>query len=129
MMFVVPTGAVQPVDGRLGGALVGLQQPGRKMGEVRQRACGTQTLESIDQFVAVLAPAHHHRRYLPVALQGPRHGPFRLRQMQTIAAVVFANLVTTQLSQVVVSPVQHRPNVNAPRGANQYGKLISGLSL
>jgi hypothetical protein len=101
-------GAIQPVDSCLGGALIGLQQPGGEMREVRQAACRAQALESIDQFVAFLAPAHHHRGQLPIALQRPRHGPFRLREVESITAVVFTDLVHGEGQRTLLYPAQHR---------------------
>src|SRR5271157_1209984 len=94
------------------------------MGDVC-RARRTQPFEAINELVALLALAHYHGRQLPVALQRPRHGALRLRQVQAIAAVVFADCLAFQLQHVLVGPTQHRLNVRAAPGIDQYGKLIS----
>ena len=44
-------------------------------------SAGAEAFETVDQFVAVLAPAHHDWRQLPIALQRPRHGAFRFRHV------------------------------------------------
>ena len=97
------------------------------MRDLRQAACRAQAFESVDQFVAFLAPAHHHGRQLPIALQRPRHGAFRFRHVQAIASVVFADLLAFQIEQIVVGPAQHsRPflagqvECKPVAGADQY---------
>src|ERR1019366_1131127 len=85
--------AIQPVDGRLRLTLIGLHEPRRQTRDLRQSAYGAQTFETVDQFVAVLAPAHDDGRQLPIALQRPRHGAFRFRHVQAIVSVVFADLL------------------------------------
>jgi hypothetical protein len=78
---VTAPGAIQPVDGGFRRALIGLHEPRRQTRDLRQTAYGTQAFETVDQFVALLAPAHDDRRQLPVALQRPRHGAFRFRHV------------------------------------------------
>ena len=95
------------------------------MRHARQRARRGQPFESVDQFVTFLPPADDDRRQLPVTFQRPRHGPFRFRQVQAIAAIVFADIAAFQFPHVLVGPAQHRLNVRAPAGVNQYVKLIS----
>ncbi len=95
------------------------------MRQARQTARRAQPLESINQLVAFLAPAHHYRRQLPVAFQRPRHGSFGFRQVQAIASIVFADLLAFQLQQILVGPALHRLTVIAAPGADQYVKLIS----
>ena len=56
------TGAVEPVDGGFRRPLVGLQQTSRKILHLDQTARRSETLETVDQFVTLLAQAHHHRR-------------------------------------------------------------------
>ena len=51
------------------------------MRDLRQTARGAQAFETVDQLVALLAPAHDNWRQLPVALQRPRHGGFRFRHV------------------------------------------------
>src|SRR6202049_1863643 len=94
------------------------------MGDV-YRARRAQPLEAIDDLLALLTLAYHHGRQLPVALQRPHHGSLRLRKVQAIAAVVFADGLAFQLQHVLVGPTQHRLNVRAVPGVDQYGKLIS----
>src|SRR5581483_4586399 len=43
-----------------------------------------------------------------------------------IAPVVLADFLACQLQQALVRPTQHRLNVIAPAGGDQYVKLISG---
>src|SRR5207302_1589975 len=100
-------------------------QPGPEMRQARLTARRAQPLESIDQLVAFLTPAHHHRRQLPVTFQRPRHGSFGFRQVQAIASVVFADLLAFQLQQILVGPTLHKLTVIAAPGADQYVKLIS----
>ena len=107
-----PAGAIEPIDGRLGRALIGLQKSGRQMGDVC-RARRAQPLEPIDEFIALLALAHHHGRQLPVALQRPRHGSLCLRQVQAIAAVVFADGLAFHEAQPALTKT--RPRGRPPR--------------
>ena len=88
--------------------IVGLQEPGRENFHRPQNAHRSQTFETVDKFQAALAPAHHHRRQLTVALQRPRHGTFRFRLVQAIAPVVLTDLATLQIRQTVLRPAQHR---------------------
>ena len=94
-------GAIQPVDGGLRRPLVGLHEPGRQMLDLRQAAHRAQAFETVDQFVALLAAAHHHRRQLPIPLQRSRHGAFRFRHVQAIASVVFADFLALQIEQIL----------------------------
>ena len=57
-----PTGAIESVNGGFYGVLVRFHQPRRKMIDLRQTACRSEALESIDQFIPLVAAAHHHRR-------------------------------------------------------------------
>jgi hypothetical protein len=41
-------------------------------------------------------------------IKRPCHGPFRLRQVQPITAVVFANLLHRELQRTILDPAQHR---------------------
>jgi len=74
-------GRIQPVDGGFRRALIDLLQPGRQPRDLRQSAYRAQAFETVDPFVAVLAPAHDDWRQLPIALQRPRHGAFRFRHV------------------------------------------------
>src|SRR5208282_6834750 len=78
------------------------------MGHRGEGARRAQTLETVDQFVAVLALADHYRRQLSVALQRSRHGPLRLRQVQSITAVVFTDLVHVEGQRTLLHPAHHR---------------------
>jgi len=55
-------GAIQPVDGGLGRLLVGFQKSRGQIQPSGQGARRTQALETVDQLVAILAPADHQRR-------------------------------------------------------------------
>jgi hypothetical protein len=88
--------------------IVGLQEPGRENFHRPQNAHRSQTFETVDKFQAALAPAHHHRRQLTVALQRPHYGTFRFRLVQAIAPVVLTDLGTLQIQQTVLRPAQHR---------------------
>ena len=63
-----PPGAIQPVDGRLGRALVRLHQARGKVGEAGEGARRTQPFETVDQLIAIFTLTDHHRRQLSVAL-------------------------------------------------------------
>jgi hypothetical protein len=77
------------------------------MVDLRQAARGSEALESVDQLVTLVAPAHHHRRQLPVTLQRFRHGAFGFRHMQAIAPVMLADLLGFELQQILAGPAQH----------------------
>jgi hypothetical protein len=55
-------GAIESVDGGFHRPLVTFQEPGRKLIDLRQMARRSETFESIDQLIAVVAAAHHYRR-------------------------------------------------------------------
>ena len=54
--------AIESVNGGFHRALVSFHQTGRKMIELCQTARRSQTLESVDQLIALPATAYHHRR-------------------------------------------------------------------
>lgn len=54
------SGAVQSIDGGLDRSLVGFHEPRRKVVEMDQALGRTEAFEPIDQFITILAAAHHH---------------------------------------------------------------------
>ena len=66
-------GLVEPVDGRLGHALVGLQQP-RAEGLQAEGPRGGEPLETVEDLVRLLAEADDHGSELSIALERSGHG-------------------------------------------------------
>ena len=87
-----------------------------------------QAFETVDQFVAVLAPAHDDGRQLPIALQRPRHGAFRFRHRvsDSVRSVRRSPPISDRAdycrpSAALASPsLRDRLNVSRWPDANQY---------
>ena len=84
--------------------LVGLHQPGREMLDLRHAAHRAEALEAVDQLVALVAAAHHHRRQLPVPLERFHHGALGFRHVQPVASVMLTDLFGLQFQQLVADP-------------------------
>ena len=66
-------GLVEPVDGRLGHTLIGLQQPGTE-GLQAEGPRGGEALETVEDLVRLLAETDDHGSELSIALERSGHG-------------------------------------------------------
>jgi len=99
--------AVQSVNRRLRRSFIGFD-PSRQEPIYRfqlPRRC--QPFEAVNQFPAAFLLDDNDRRKLTVAFQRSAHAAFEFRNMQTVAAIGFPDLVQSKFPRFFFSPAQH----------------------
>ena len=114
-------GLVEPVDGRLGQTLVGLQEPGTE-GLQAEGPRGGETLETVEDLVRLLAEADDHGSELSIALERSGHGGLGVGVGQAIASIALAQLGQGQEADIAGMPVSHGgPRHHAPNSEQGNG--------
>src|SRR5208337_2271333 len=112
-------GLVEPVDSRLGHALIGLQETGTE-GLQADGPRGGETLETVENLVHLFAKANDHGSELSIALERSGHGGIGIGQ--STASIALAQLGQDQEANIAGMPISHEgPRQHAPNSEQENG--------